>query len=92
MTFHPDKVGDFLALFDATSPRIRAFPGCRRVDLWVDVRYTNILTTHSIWSDEAALDAYRASDLFKTTWQETRRWFAAPAVAHSHHMKREDPS
>jgi quinol monooxygenase YgiN len=83
MTFRPDRVDDFLALFRASAPRIRAFPGCHRLALLADARYPNVLTTYSLWEDEAALDRYRASALFKTTWAETKPLFAAPPVAHS---------
>jgi quinol monooxygenase YgiN len=84
MTFRPDRLDAFLALFRASAPRIRAFPGCHRLDLLADARYPNILTTYSLWESEAALDLYRESALFKTTWAETKPLFAAPPVAHSH--------
>ncbi len=34
MTFRPDALEAFLALFDASAPQIRAFPGCRHLELW----------------------------------------------------------
>ena len=83
MTFRPDALADFLAMFEQVAPQIRAFAGCRHLELWEDVRYPNILTTYSLWDDEAALDAYRHSALFSGTWAKTKRWFAAPTVAHS---------
>ena len=85
MTFRPDRLDDFLALFRASAPRIRAFPGCRHLALLADERYPNILSTYSLWDDAEALDRYRASDLFRATWAETKPLFAAPPVAHSHH-------
>lgn len=88
MTFRPDALPDFLALFDATAPHIRAFQGCLHLELWQDGRYPNQLTTYSHWASEDALEAYRRSDLFGTTWRTTKAWFAAPAVAHSHHVLR----
>jgi len=87
MTFRPDALEAFLTMFEATSPQIRAFPGCEHLELWEDVRYPNILTTYSIWTDAEALDAYRRSELFKSTWNRTKAWFAAPAVAHSQTAK-----
>lgn len=87
MTFRPEAVADFLAMFEDVSPRIRAFAGCHHLELWEDMRFPNILTTYSLWDDEKALDAYRHSDLFRTTWAQTRRWFAAPTVAHSQVVK-----
>lgn len=87
MTFHPDAVGDFLAMFETVAPRIRGFDGCQRLELWEDARYPNILSTYSHWDSAIALDAYRHSALFRDTWAKTKTWFAAPTVAHSQHVR-----
>ena len=89
MTFRPDRLADFLALFRAARPRIAATPGCRHLELWQDARFPNVLTTFSRWDDQAALDAYRQSDLFRTTWAETKPLFAAAPVAHSQRVLNE---
>lgn len=85
MTFRPEALAAFMALFDASSPHIRAFAGCEHLDLWQDARYPNILTTHSHWTGPDALEAYRQSALFKETWAKTKPLFAAPPQAYSHH-------
>ena len=87
MTFRPDALAEFLAMFEAVSPTIRDFEGCRHLELWEDARYPNILTTYSHWDSAADLDAYRHSEFFRTTWAQTKRWFAAPTVAHSQRVK-----
>lgn len=89
MTFRPEALEAFLEIFDASAPQIRAFPGCHHLELWQDTRYPNILTTFSRWDDEAALDRYRHSDLFKTTWAKTKPLFAAPPRAFSQHVLRQ---
>lgn len=86
MTFDPGRLGDFLDLFTEARGRIAAAPGCRHLELWQDARFPNILTTFSRWDDADALDAYRQSDLFGTTWAQTKPMFAAPPVAHSQHV------
>ena len=83
MTFRPDRLDDFLALFREARPRIAAAPGCRHLELWEDARFPNVLTTYSHWDDAGALEAYRRSDLFRETWARTTPLFAAPPVAHS---------
>jgi quinol monooxygenase YgiN len=88
MTFRPDALETFLEIFDTSSPKIRAFPGCHHLELWQDPRYEGIVTTYSHWTDSEALDAYRHSMLFRETWSRTRRLFAAPPVARSHHILR----
>ncbi len=87
MTFRPDALPAFLAMFEAVAPQIRAVAGCRHLELWEDARYPTILTTYSQWDSAEALDAYRHSDLFRATWAKTKPGFAAPTVAHSQHVK-----
>ena len=88
MTFHPEALADFLALFDASAPKIRTFPGCRHLELWRDAHYPNLLTTYSHWDDADALEAYRRSALFRETWARTKTWFAAPPEAFSQQILR----
>ncbi|MBF9140200.1 putative quinol monooxygenase [Hymenobacter properus] len=83
MTFAPEHVPAFLALFHATKRRIRQQPGCRHLELWQDAENPNIYCTHSRWDDEAALNGYRKSSLFGEVWPATKKLFAAPAVAFS---------
>ena len=91
LTLHPDAINEFLVLFDEAAPQIRAFSGCQHLTLWQDVRFPNILTTHSQWRDADALEHYRESPLFKATWAETKRLFAAPPEARSLRVQRADP-
>ena len=83
MTFAPNQLDAFLALFAEARPKIQAMSGCHHLELWRDARFPNVLTTFSQWTDADALDAYRTSDLFKTTWARTTPLFAAAPVAHS---------
>lgn len=83
MTFHPDRLDVFLELFANAKPRIRAVAGCKHLELWQDNRFPNVLTTFSRWTDAEALEAYRQSALFRTTWAQTTPLFAAAPVAHS---------
>lgn len=92
MTFRPDALETFLTLFDATAPEIRTFPGCLFLELWQDSRYPGLLTTHSHWTSAEALQAYRESDLFRSTWAKTKPLFAAPPQAASHTRLRHDVS
>jgi quinol monooxygenase YgiN len=84
MTFDPASTERFEQIFENVRPRIAAFPGCHGVELARDARYPNIFVTLSRWTDEDALESYRHSDLFRSTWAETRRLFAARPQAHSY--------
>jgi quinol monooxygenase YgiN len=88
MTFAPASVEAFLTRFDATAPRIRQFPGCHHLELWRDADTSHVCTTYSHWEDEEALDRYRDSDLFRSTWSEVKPLFAARPEAHSYTVAR----
>ena len=84
LTLHPEKVEAFHTLFSRAAPEIRAFDGCRHLELWSDATYPNIVATYSLWANEDALNRYRNSEFFRTTWGRTRTLFAAPPVAYSY--------
>jgi quinol monooxygenase YgiN len=88
MTVRPDAIDTFLEHFDASASRIRARPGCEHLELWRNTRFPNICTTYSQWTGDDALQAYRASDLFQSTWGKVKPLFAAPPEAHSYTVAR----
>ena len=83
MTFVPEQVPAFLALFHASEHRIRQQPGCRHLALWHDADQPTIYCTYSHWDNAAALDNYRKSALFGAVWPATKQLFAAPPLAFS---------
>lgn len=83
MTFRPEAVPAFLALFAAAKARIETQPGCRSVRLWRDSADPAILATYSLWESETALNQYRRSELFGAVWPRTKALFAAPAQTFS---------
>lgn len=83
MTFQPNKVPEFLALFEASKPKVRHQPGCHHLELWQDQNDENKFMTYSHWDDEAALNRYRESELFAGIWKQTKALFADKARAYS---------
>ncbi len=82
MTFREEAVDTFITeVFDQSKARIRAFEGCRHMELLRNKTQPNLLFTLSIWDDEAALNVYRASALFADTWAKTKALFAEKAEA-----------
>src|ERR1043166_6800422 len=75
MSFDPEKLESFREIFDRSKVAISSFPGCEGLTLLSDSKAPNVLFTYSHWRDEEALNAYRHSDLFKTTWAATRLLF-----------------
>ena len=83
MTFQPGRLADFHAIFDASKQHIRAFPGNRHLALLQDPDNPAVRMTYSLWDSADALDAYRHSDLFRTTWAATKALFAENPIAFS---------
>lgn len=83
MTFQPEKVADFLDVFEQSKEKIRAQQGCHRLELLRDLNQPNIYMTYSYWDNATALNKYRDSELFKTTWAKTKVLFAEKPVAYS---------
>ena len=82
MTLHISQEAAFLHIFERVKHEIRSQPGCRSLEV---LRHESLgefsIWTISEWDDEAALDQYRSSALFKKTWTDVKRLFAAPAEA-----------
>lgn len=83
MTFHEEKVEEFLQLFKETSGKIREFKGCRHLALWKDYNANNVYITYSKWENADSLEAYRDSDLFQNIWSRTKILFKEKPVAFS---------
>ena len=84
MTFRPEAVDTFLKeVFEPSKAAIRAFPGCRHMELLRYVRQREVLFTLSYWESEADLETYRQSELFRSTWVKTKALFAERAEAWS---------
>ena len=75
MGFHPNKVADFLKVFEQVKEKIRNFEGCEFLELYQDKQDSSIFFTYSYWTSEAALNGYRHSDLFEGTWKDTKKLF-----------------
>jgi quinol monooxygenase YgiN len=75
MSFHPDKVEDFKAVFKENWKFIASFEGCSHVELLQDKLQPNVFFTYSIWKDESYLDKYRNSELFEKVWGRTKVLF-----------------
>ncbi len=83
MTFHPDKAQEFIEVFSNAKPLIESFNGCSRVELMRDTEQSNVFFTFSIWHTTEALDVYRSSDLFHTTWEKAKQLFSGRPEAWS---------
>lgn len=91
MIFAPEKTGAFTALFGEVENKIRSVDGCLHLELLRDADKENIFFTYSYWQDAAKLENYRKSELFRSTWNSTKKLFLEPAEAWTLHTVSEDP-
>jgi heme-degrading monooxygenase HmoA len=83
MHFNPAFVSEFRTVFKSVQPKIESFDGCSTVQLLQDQNDPEIFFTISHWKDEQHLNAYRESNLFKTTWAVVKPNFKVKAEAWS---------
>jgi len=76
MQFREDALSTFEAVFAESQGRIAAFPGCKGVSLLSDPENSCVRYTYSIWESAEALNSYRKSELFETTWAKTKPLFS----------------
>jgi heme-degrading monooxygenase HmoA len=83
LSFREDETENFIQIFQDSKDKIRARKGCLYLELLRGKRDSNIFFTYSFWESEDDLNAYRHSDLFKTTWAKTKALFSAKPEAWS---------
>jgi quinol monooxygenase YgiN len=83
MQFQAGERESFLEIFKASKHLIRNFGGCQHLGLYNEAGHPEVFFTYSVWTSAAHLDAYRNSELFRTTWAKTKALFAAKAEAWS---------
>ena len=83
LSFAPEHIDTFLSNFEVSKDKIRHFDGCLFLELYRDKVNENQFFTYSYWKDEASLELYRQSDLFKSVWSKTKPLFNAKPEAWS---------
>ncbi|MEM6830934.1 MAG: antibiotic biosynthesis monooxygenase family protein [Bacteroidota bacterium] len=83
MEFHPEKVTDFLSLFEEVKDKIANQEGCTHLELCQDASFPYVYYTFSLWKEEKFLEAYRNSELFEATWAKTKVLFNGKPRAYS---------
>ena len=83
MTFKPEFVEEFIALFNAKKELIAAMEGCSHVELLQDADNPAVFFTYSLWDEPKYLEDYRNSEVFKDVWAKTKVLFDAKPEAWS---------
>jgi len=83
MTFETENIASFEQLFQTNKHKIRAFEGCKFLELYQDQNQPNIFFTYSYWEHPDFLEKYRTSNLFKGIWAKTKVLFSEKPEAWS---------
>lgn len=83
MKFKDEFIDRFLKVFDESKENIRAFPGVLHLELLQNIEDPGLICTYSHWENQEALEQYRNSELFKSTWAKTKVLFEQKPVAWS---------
>lgn len=83
MHFKEEEIENFQSFFQTKKTFIRNFEGCQFLELYQDKNAPELFFTYSYWENEAALENYRHSPLFKSVWAETKQKFAGKPEAWS---------
>lgn len=83
MTFAPENVDRFMALFEERKSQIAGFEGCEMLQLLREQPSGRVFFTYSQWRSPDDLARYRQSELFADTWQQTKKLFSAKPEAWS---------
>jgi heme-degrading monooxygenase HmoA len=75
MSFHKDKISNFLENFEVIKQKIRNASGNRLLELYQDKTDPCIFFTYSYWETEQDLENYRNSELFFEIWTDTKKLF-----------------
>ena len=83
MQLREGKANEFLSVFREVNREILKSPGCLSVSVNLDADDKDTVITLSRWENEQALQAYRASALFISTWRRVKPFFREKALAFS---------
>lgn len=83
LSFELHHIATFLQVFEETKEYIRSFDGCQYLELMQDLHHTNVYYTYSQWTSDDALQHYRQSELFESTWTRTKILFNDKPLAYS---------
>lgn len=83
LTFRAEEIKTFKSIFEASKNAIRSMEGNHHLECLQCVDDDRVFFTYSHWENEATLENYRHSALFKATWSKTKALFAEKPEAWS---------
>ena len=86
LTFRVDQIETFKQILEDSKEHIRAFPGVLHLQMLQSADNPCIFFTYSHWENAEALEKYRHSELFKSTWAKTKPLFSEKPEAWSNNQ------
>ncbi len=83
LSFKLENTESFIKIFEESQSKILAFEGCLSVEMKRDYHHNHVFYTLSRWQSQEALDRYRNSELFQSTWARTKVLFDDKPQAYS---------
>lgn len=87
LSFSEHYMNTFMESFEKKKQQILSYEGCLTVELYRDSVDNGLCFTVSTWKSEAALEAYRQSDWFQSTWKEVKQHFTDKPEAWTTHAQ-----
>ena len=81
LNFQPDRVDEFLEIFNQNKQVLAKSDGCIRLEIFKSTSDTDTYVTISNWQSEEHLEMYRQSELFKEIWSKVKPLFNNKAQA-----------
>jgi quinol monooxygenase YgiN len=81
LNFQPDRVDEFLEIFNQNKQVLAKSDGCIRLEIFKSTGDTDTYVTISNWQSEEHLEMYRQSELFKEIWSKVKPLFNNKAQA-----------
>ena len=74
LTFKEENIESFKKIFEENWSAIKNQPGCFDVKLLQDKNNSCVFFTYSLWEDEASIENYKNTTLFKNVWSKTKAY------------------
>ncbi len=81
LNFQPDRVDEFLEIFNQNKQVLAKSDGCIRLEIFKSTGDADTYVTISNWQSEEHLEMYRQSELFKEIWSKVKPLFNNKAQA-----------
>ena len=81
LNFKPDKVAEFLEIFNQNKQLLAKSDGCIRIEIFKSTSDIDTYFTISNWQSEEHLERYRQSEIFKEIWSKVKPLFNNKAQA-----------